>query len=369
MAKFIVREPSSLSDHSSIMAWLNIGTNDNHLATTNTNDTLTRLPKQFIWESNSPQKFRAALQSRDIQRLIHDFLIDSGPDRNINTSLDAVENIILTTAKRCLKIKVIKKRHVRLPANKKWFDKDCRLKRHELRKLANLKHRDPLNITLREKYHTVLNQYKSLLKEKRKEYYHAKISELEKTVDNSNSRSFWNCLKSMDDSVQERNNPPISEKSWMSHFESLHSNEPLNSHQEATRSALHRLENETHPNSLDYLISELEIRKAAKKLKNNKSPYSDRIKNEMIKSSLNELMPVYLQLFNKAFSSGTMPQNWCDGLIAPIFKTGSKTDPSNYRGICISSCLGKLFCSILNQRLLEHVQSHNILLINLKLVF
>ena len=71
----------------------------------------------------------------------------------------------------------------------------------------------------------------------------------------------------MDDSVQERNNPPISEESWMSHFESLHSNEPLNSHQEATRSALHRLENATHPNSLDYLISELEIRKAAKKAK------------------------------------------------------------------------------------------------------
>ena len=158
MANFIVREPSrgpsSLSDHSPIMAWFNIGTNDNHLATTNTNDTLTRLPKQFIWESNSPQKLRAALQSRDIQRMIHDFLLDSGPDRNINTSLDAVESIILTTAKRCLKIKVIKKRHLRLPANKKWFDKDCRLKRHALRKLANLKHRDPLNIMLREKYHT-----------------------------------------------------------------------------------------------------------------------------------------------------------------------------------------------------------------------
>ena len=36
-------------------------------------------------------------------------------------------------------------------------------------------------------------------------------------------------------------------------------------------------------------------------------------------------------------------------------------NPSNYLGICISSCLGKLFCSILNQRLLEHVQSLDIL--------
>ena len=53
----------------------------------------------------------------------------------------------------------VKKRYTRLSSvlsNKKWFDKECHLKRHELRKLANLKHRDPLNITLRENYHTVL---------------------------------------------------------------------------------------------------------------------------------------------------------------------------------------------------------------------
>ena len=51
----------------------------------------------------------------------------------------------------------------------------------------------------------------------------------------------------------------------------------------------------------------------------------------------------------------------CGGLITPIFKSETKNDPSNYRGICISSCLGKLFCSILNQRLLENVQSLDIL--------
>ena len=139
-------------------------------------------------------------------------------------------------------------------------------------------------------------------------------------------------------------------------------NEPLNLHQEAVINELRSLEDATtHSHSLDYLITELEMRTAAKKLKNNKSPFSDKIKNEMIKSSLNELMPVYLKLFNAVLSSGTMPQTWCGGLITPIFKSGTKNDPSNYRGICISSCLGKLFCSILNQRLLEHVQSLDIL--------
>ena len=56
-----------------------------------------------------------------------------------------------------------------------------------------------------------------------------------------------------------------------------------------------------------------------------------------------------------------MPQTWCNGIITPIFKSGVKSDPSNYRGICISSCRGKLFCSILNQRLLDHVKSLDIL--------
>ena len=56
-----------------------------------------------------------------------------------------------------------------------------------------------------------------------------------------------------------------------------------------------------------------------------------------------------------------MPQTWRCGLITPIYKSGGRSDPSNYRGICVWSCLGKLFCSILNRRLLEHVTSHNIL--------
>ena len=56
-----------------------------------------------------------------------------------------------------------------------------------------------------------------------------------------------------------------------------------------------------------------------------------------------------------------MPKNWCSGLITPVFKSGNRSDPSNYCGTCVSSCLGKLFCSILKQRLLKYVNSLNIL--------
>ena len=59
-------------------------------------------------------------------------------------------------------------------------------------------------------------------------------------------------------------------------------------------------------------------------------------------------------------SLGTVPNIWCNGIITSIFKSGARNDPSNYHGICVSSCLGKLFLSILDQRLLGQAVSLNV---------
>ena len=98
-----------------------------------------------------------------------------------------------------------------------------------------------------------------------------------------------------------------------------------------------------------------------KKLKNEKSPFVDKIRNEMIKASLESLMPVCIKLFNLILQSGKMSDIWCQGLITPIYKAGDKSDPTNYRCICVSSCLGKLFSSILNQRLHLYFEENKIL--------
>ena len=99
----------------------------------------------------------------------------------------------------------------------------------------------------------------------------------------------------------------------------------------------------------------------AKKLKNKKSPFVDKIRNEMIKASLEPLMLVYVKLFNLILQSGKMPDVWCQGLITPIHKTDDKSDPTNYRVTCVSSCLGKLFCSILNRRLHLYFEENKML--------
>ncbi|KAL9969524.1 hypothetical protein ACROYT_G021746 [Oculina patagonica] len=282
-----------------------------------------------------------ALRSPVIQTLIQDYIDERAHINDVNTSLDKVENIFNTTARQCLKIKTTKQRkRIQSSSNKKWFDRECRLKRHELRKLANQKHRDPLNSILRENYHVVLMQYKSLLKSKKNDYCNSKLHNLEEAVNNSDAANFWKCLKSMDDIIKKKDTPLVSEENWLRYFESLHSNDRLNPIQEKICNELQEEEvRKKQFRPLDHLITEIEIRKAAKKLKNNKSSYSDKIKNEMIKASINDLMPVYHKLFNGVLNSGSMPQTWCGGLITPIYKSGGRSDPSNYRGICVSSCL------------------------------
>jgi hypothetical protein len=79
----------------------------------------------------------------------------------------------------------------------------------------------------------------------------------------------------------------------------------------------------------------------------------------MIKSSINTLL--HVKLFNLILQTGNFPTQWCEGLITPIFKTGDKSDCNNYIGICISSCLGKFFCLILNQRMFDFTRDNNIL--------
>ena len=88
----------------------------------------------------------------------------------------------------------------------------------------------------------------------------------------------------------------------------------------------------------------------------------DEIRNEYIKSTKEMLCPLYTKLFNAVLDSGYNPRSWLEGVITPVFKKkGSPTEPCNYRPITILSCQGKLFTSVLNQRLTSYLEDNSIL--------
>ena len=55
-----------------------------------------------------------------------------------------------------------------------------------------------------------------------------------------------------------------------------------------------------------------------------------------------------------------MPQDWSVGNIIPIYKQkGDPSNPANYRPITLLSCLGKLFTSVLNNRLQHFIEKYD----------
>ena len=90
-------------------------------------------------------------------------------------------------------------------------------------------------------------------------------------------------------------------------------------------------------------ITRNEIGNAIRKAKNGKATGIDGLPLELISSNSLALAPILECLFNSIFESCSYPERWVDGLITPIFKSGSKTDPENYSKVTVLPALGKLF--------------------------
>ena len=125
---------------------------------------------------------------------------------------------------------------------------------------------------------------------------------------------------------------------------------------------IHYNTNEIQHEIMNSPITQTELSHAIRKSKVGKACGSDAIPVEFYKHGEEMLHKAILALSNYVFHNGAYPQIWSEGIVNPIFKTGKMTMPDNYRKITPLSSLGKLFDSILNNRLCfckEVLQSEN----------
>ena len=87
----------------------------------------------------------------------------------------------------------------------------------------------------------------------------------------------------------------------------------------------------------------------------------DMISNEMLKYGGSVMLKPLEKLFNFILDSGVFRRSWNESYLVLIYKSGNRLDPSNYRGISITSNLGKLFNRIIHTRLLEFVNSMSLI--------
>ena len=81
--------------------------------------------------------------------------------------------------------------------------------------------------------------------------------------------------------------------------------------------------------------SVFEVELAIEKLKNHKSPGIDQIPAELIKAGGSTIRREIYKLIISIWNQESMPEEWKESIIVPIYKKGDKTDCNNYRGISL----------------------------------
>ena len=119
--------------------------------------------------------------------------------------------------------------------------------------------------------------------------------------------------------------------------------------------------NTNFPEFLNKEISKDEIISVIKSLPNNKAPGLDGLGIEFFKNTTGLVVPCLELLFNKMLQLKYFLESWCNAMLVPIYKKGDVNNVNNYRGISLLNVLSKIFTKILNNRLVEWVESENLL--------
>jgi hypothetical protein len=65
-------------------------------------------------------------------------------------------------------------------------------------------------------------------------------------------------------------------------------------------------------------------------------------------------------IYKTSIRSGDVPEDWRLANVTPIFKKGTKTDPSNYRPVSLMSICCKLLESVVRDSIVEHMVDNNL---------
>ena len=94
-------------------------------------------------------------------------------------------------------------------------------------------------------------------------------------------------------------------------------------------------------------ITPKEIHEQISKLRTTKASGMDSILNENNQTQKTSFTSFLRKIFNNVLDQGHFPSDWNIGVIKLIYKKkGDKRFRASYKGITLTSCLGKLFTSI-----------------------
>ena len=322
-----------LSDHCSIMATIRLSRAMS--CDQQKQIQMLDLPNKYIWDPESTVAFTEKLAS-DECKLKVDKLLSSK-----NMKMEDIKDLIMDTANdsQIKKTKPMKNKR----KDKPWFDKECSEIKREIMSCGKNLRTDPENANNREQMYTLKKNLRNTVRKNKAEYQKTIISDMCSDLQNKHQKDYWNGLRKLEGRKDEQKYMP--DVTLVSHFQELLFDDKI---------TLKFKKQVKERGSLDYPINKEELDSATKILKNGKGTGIDIIRNEMLVPLVKLYPKLLLRAFNDILSEhGTLSKDWLHSLVSAIHKKGPKEDPDNYRGISLMSCLGKLFLTIINNRLTD----------------
>ena len=95
--------------------------------------------------------------------------------------------------------------------------------------------------------------------------------------------------------------------------------------------------------------------------KPNKATGPDEIPGKILRECAESVAPVLTKIFNKSLSTGSLPDDWLNANVSPLFKKGDISNSTNYRPISPTSITCKLLEHIIPHHIMCHLEQQHVL--------
>ena len=363
----------TLADHCPIALGLKVGSRARQENGAGGTITLLPNPSKVKWNKNFSDNYSNIVQSRDVRNVLRDFVhVGILPDQgSVNSATSLLTKVMVTAAQQAgmqLRSGVLPRRQARQgqgydrPKLKqpRWFDTSCHEAFYAVKRTSQLLAKSPRNPWLRGKLRTETKEYHRIIKYKQRIFINNLFQNLE-DMDKVDPKGYMDLVRSLKNGNFDRKSASdtasVPADVWFNHFSDLLGKvqQPSDRDLEMREYINNNLASFT--TDLDCPFSRDELKRSLKALKNNKATGFDMICNEMLKCAGPATDEAVLLLFNTVLTHNLYPCEWKKDICQPIFKSGVKTDPGNFRGLSVSSCFGKLFNSMLRFRLEDKCES------------
>jgi hypothetical protein len=107
-------------------------------------------------------------------------------------------------------------------------------------------------------------------------------------------------------------------------------------------------------------INENKIVNSIKKLQDKKAAGVDEFNSTFIKLCIRGITEP-LVVFQESLNVGVVPEDWRVANVVALHKKGSRSEPSNYRPVSLTSQVGKMLERIIKESLVKYLESNNLI--------